>query len=276
VAEVVFGVAAHSVVLLADAAHNLGDVLGLLLAWGATVLGRRRPSSLRTYGFGRSSILASLINAVVLLVGVGAIAVEAIQRLVVGEPAGAVGSGTIMIVAAAGIVINGLTAWLFARGRKGDLNVRAAFTHMAADAVVSLGVVLSGAVIMFTGWAWVDPVASLVVAGLILASTWSLLRDSLDLALDKVPAGVDVAAVRGYLAGLPGVSEVHDLHIWGLSTTEVALTVHLVRPGMGMDDALLHSVCETLKDRFGIGHATMQVEDGASGMVCALASEHVI
>ncbi|MEE3502906.1 cation diffusion facilitator family transporter [Acidiphilium acidophilum] len=276
VAEVVFGIAAHSVVLLADAAHNLGDVLGLLLAWGATVLGRRRPTRQRTYGYGRSSILASLTNAVVVLVGVGAIAVEAIQRLVAGVPAGAVGSTTIIIVAAAGIVINGVTAWLFARGRKGDLNVRAAFLHMAADALVSLGVVVSGVIILFTGWVWVDPAASLIVAALILVSTWSVLRDSVNLALDKVPEGVDVAAVQKYLVGLPGISEVHDLHVWGLSTTETALTVHLVRPNASIDDGLLHEVCETLKDRFAIGHSTIQVEDGGSGHVCALASESVI
>lgn len=276
VAEVVFGIAAHSVVLLADAAHNLGDVLGLLLAWGATVLGRRRPTRQRTYGYGRSSILASLTNAVVLLVGVGAIAVEAIQRLVAGVPAGTVGGTTIIIVAAAGIVINGVTAWLFARGRKGDLNVRAAFLHMAADALVSLGVVISGVIILFTGWAWVDPAASLIIAALILVSTWSVLRDSVNLALDKVPEGVDVAAVQDYLAGLPGISEVHDLHVWGLSTTETALTVHLVRPNAAIDDGLLHEVCETLKKRFGIGHSTIQVEDGGSGHICALASESVI
>ena len=276
VAEVVFGIAAHSVVLLADAAHNLGDVLGLLLAWGAAVLGRRRPTRLHTYGYGRSSILASLTNAVVLLVGVGAIAVEAVQRLVAGVPAGAVGSTTIIIVAAAGIAINGVTAWLFARGRKGDLNVRAAFLHMAADALVSLGVVVSGVIILFTGWAWIDPAASLIVATLILVSTWSVLRDSVNLALDKVPEGVDVAAVQNYLAGLPGIREVHDLHIWGLSTTETALTVHLVRPNSAIDDGLLREACETLKDRFGIGHSTIQIEDGGSGDICALASESVI
>lgn len=276
VAEVVFGIAANSVVLLADAAHNLGDVLGLLLAWGATVLGRRRPTRQRTYGYGRSSILASLTNAVMLLVGVGAIAVEAIQRLVAGVPAGTVGSTTIIIVAAAGIVINGVTAWMFARGRKGDLNVRAAFLHMAADALVSLGVVASGVIILFTGWVWVDPAASLIIAALILVSTWSVLRDSVNRALDKVPEGVDVATVQDYLVGLPGISEVHDLHVWGLSTTETALTVHLVRPGSAIDDGLLRDAYETLKDRFGIGHSTIQVEDGGSGHVCALASESVI
>jgi cobalt-zinc-cadmium efflux system protein len=276
VAEVVFGLAAHSVALLADAAHNLGDVLGLLLAWGAAWLGRRRPTRERTYGYGRSSILASLTNAVVLLVGVGAIAVEAIQRLVAGVPAGDVGGKTVMLVAAVGIAVNGVTAWLFARGRKGDLNVRGAFLHMAADAAVSAGVVVAGLVILLTGWAWLDPVVSLGIAALILVSTWGLLRDSVNLALDKVPESVSVEKVRSYLAGLPGVTEVHDLHVWGLSTTETALTAHLVRPGQGTDDALLRRACEELRDRFGVGHATIQVEDGDPAQPCALAPEHVI
>ena len=276
IAEVVFGLAAHSVALLADAAHNLGDVLGLLLAWGAVWLGRRAPTRERTYGYGRSSILASLANAVVLLVGVGGIAVEAVQRLASGVPAGAVGGRTVMIVAAVGIAVNGFTAWLFARGRKGDLNVRGAFLHMAADAIVSAGVVLSGLVILLTGWAWVDPVVSLGIAALILLSTWGLLRDSTNLALDKVPGNVDAAAVRAYLGSLPGVSEVHDLHIWGLSTTDTALTAHVVRPGAGTDDALLRRTCEELRDRFGIGHATLQIEHGDPAQPCALAPEHVI
>ena len=276
VAEIVFGIAAHSVALLADAAHNLGDVLGLLLAWGAVWLGRRRPTRQRTYGFGRSSILASLTNAVVLLVGVGAIAVEAVQRLASGVPAGAVAGKTVMVVAAVGILVNGVTAWLFARGRKGDLNVRGAFLHMAADAAVSAGVVVSGLVILLTGWAWLDPVVSLGIAALILVSTWGLLRDSVNLALDKVPDRVNEGAVRSYLAALPGVSEVHDLHIWALSTTETALTAHLVRPGAKLDDSLLHSTCEALRDRFQIGHATIQVEDGDSVEGCALAPEHIV
>ncbi len=275
-AEVVFGLAAHSVALLADAAHNLGDVLGLLLAWGAAWLGRRRPTHERTYGYGRSSILASLTNAVVLLVSVGAIAVEAIQRLVAGVPAGEVGGKTVMLVAAVGIAVNGVTAWLFARGRKGDLNVRGAFLHMAADAAVSAGVVVAGLAILLTGWAWLDPVVSLAIAALILVSTWGLLRDSVNLALDKVPESVSVEKVRSYLAGLPGVTEVHDLHVWGLSTTETALTAHLVRPGQGTDDALLRRACGELRDRFGVGHATIQVEDGDPAQPCALASEHVI
>ncbi len=275
-AEVVFGLGAHSVALLADAAHNLGDVLGLLLAWGAAWLGRRRPTRERTYGYGRSSILASLTNAVVLLVSIGAIAAEAIQRLAAGVHAGEVGGKTVMLVAAAGILVNGITAWLFARGRKGDLNVRGAFLHMAADAAVSAGVVVAGLVILLTGWAWLDPLVSLAIAALILVSTWGLLRDSANLALDKVPEGVDAKAVRAYLAALPGVSEVHDLHIWGLSTTEIALTVHLVRPGAGTDDALLCRACDELRERFNIGHATVQVEDGDPAQPCALAPENVV
>ena len=223
VAEVVFGLTAHSVALLADAAHNLGDVLGLLLAWWAAWLGRRHPTRKRTYGYGRSSILASLTNAVVLLVGVGGITVEAVRRLVEGVPPGDVGGKTVMIVAAAGIVVNGVTAWLFVRGRKGDLNVKAAFLHMASDAVVSAGVVVSGFVMLLTGWSWLDPVVSLGIAALIPFSTWSLLRDSLNLALDKVPETVDAEKVQAFLAALPGVTEVHDLHIWPLSTN----TVHL-------------------------------------------------
>ena len=276
VAEVVFGLVAHSVALLADAAHNLGDVLGLLLAWGATWLGRRRPTRERTYGYGRSSILASLTNAVVLLVSVGAIAVEAARRLAAGVPSGQVGGKTVMLVAAAGIVVNGITAWLFARGRKGDLNVRGAFLHMAADAAVSAGVVAAGLVILLTGWSWLDPLVSLGIAALILVSTWGLLRDSVNLALDKVPEGVNPEKVRAYLTALPGVIEVHDLHIWGLSTTETALTAHLVRPGFGTDDALLHRVSNELRYRFGVGHATFQIEDGNPAQPCVLAPEHVI
>lgn len=274
VGEVVFGLTAHSVALLADAAHNLGDVLGLLLAWWATWLGRRQPTRSRTYGFGRSSILASLTNAVVLLVGVGGITVEAVRRLIEGVTAGEVGGKTVMIVAAVGIVVNGVTAWLFARGRKGDLNVRGAFLHMASDAVVSAGVVAAGLVILLTGWAWIDPVVSLVIAGLILFSTWGLLRDSLNLALDKVPEGVDAGKVQAFLAALPGVTEVHDLHIWPLSTTETALTAHLVRPQVGTDDAFTQSACEELQEHFGIGHATFQIEDAATA--CQLAPAHVV
>lgn len=275
-AEVVYGLTAHSVALLADAAHNLGDVLGLLLAWWAVWLGRRTPTASRTYGYGRSSILASLTNAVVLLIGVGGITVEAVRRLIEGVPAGDVGGKTVMIVAAVGIVVNGVTAWMFARGRKGDLNVKGAFLHMASDAVVSAGVVIAGLIILLTGWSWVDPVMSLVIAALILFSTWSLLRDSVNLALDKVPENVEIDKVRAFLAGLPGVSEVHDLHVWALSTTDTALTAHLIRPKAAHEDAFLHDACEELKEHFGIGHSTLQIETGDDSRPCQLAPAHVV
>lgn len=276
IAELVFGLTAHSVALLADAAHNLGDVLGLLLAWLAVWLGQKTPTRTRTYGFGRSSILASLTNAVVLLVGVGGITLEAIRRLVEGVPAGEVGGKTVMIVAAIGIVVNGATAMLFAKGRKGDLNVKGAFLHMASDAVVSAGVVLSGLVILLSGWTWVDPVMSLVIAALILVSTWGLLRDSVNLALDKVPSGIDVEAVHAFLAALPGVTQVHDVHIWPLSTTETALTAHLVRPGSALEDDFLHDASAALLAHFSIGHATLQIEHGDSARPCQLAPAHIV
>ncbi|MGV8918633.1 MAG: cation diffusion facilitator family transporter [Pseudomonas sp.] len=276
IAEVIFGLTAHSVALLADAAHNLGDVLGLLLAWWAVWLGRRQPTAKRTYGYGRSSILASLANAVVLLIGVGGITVEATRRLIEGVPTGDVDGKTVMIVAAVGIAVNGFTALLFVRGRKGDLNVRGAFLHMAADAVVSAGVVVSGLIVMLVGWTWLDPVVSLLIAALILFSTWGLLRDSVNLALDKVPEHVDVEKVRAFLAQLPGVSEVHDLHIWALSTTDTALTAHLIRPGAPQEDDFLHDACEALKEHFGIGHATLQIEAGDQARPCQLAPSHVV
>jgi cobalt-zinc-cadmium efflux system protein len=276
VAEVIFGIAANSVALLADAAHNLGDVLGLLLAWGAAWLGRRQPTRKHTYGYGRSSILASLTNAVVLLIGVGAIAVESLRRLFGDASDGEVGGITVMVVAAIGIVVNGGTAFLFARGRKGDLNIRGAFLHMASDAAVAFGVVIAGLMIFLTGWAWLDPAVSLVIAVFITISTWSLLRDSLNLALDKMPEWIDRDAVEGYLRGLPNVTEVHDLHIWALSTTDIALTVHLVRPTAGTDDALLRRACDELRTCFGIGHATFQLEDGNGDQPCELAPDHVV
>lgn len=265
VGEAGFGVFANSLALLADAAHNFGDVLGLLLAWWAQALAAREPTRRRTYGYRRFSILASLINSVVLLVGVGIIAGEAIRRLIAPEPVGEV---TVMAVAAAGILVNGGSALLFFGERGHDLNVRAAFTHLAADAAVSLGVVLSGLLVMVTGWMVVDPLVGIGVAAVILLSTWGVLRASLDLALDAVPEAVDREAVEAWLGGLPGVSGVHDLHIWALSTTETALTAHLVRPGAGPDDALLSDAAAGLCERFGIVHATLQVEDGAG---CAVA-----
>jgi len=271
--EAVFGLAAGSMALLADAVHNLGDVLGLLLAWGAAVLARRRPSARRTYGWGRGSIIAANINAIVLLVGVGAIAMEALRRLA--EPA-PVASGVVMGVAAAGIVVNGLTAWMFARGHE-DLNIRAAFLHMAGDAGVSAGIVVAALLIRLTGWGWLDPLASLLVAAVILAGTWGLLRDAANLAIDGVPAGIEHAAVVEYLRSLPGVIEVHDLHIWGLSTTETALTAHLVhRAEVQPGEALVMHATVELGQRFRIGHATLQLESEALADACRLRPAHVV
>lgn len=269
--QVFYGLAANSVALLADAVHNLGDVLGLLIAWGAAALTRRAPTPRRTYGWGRSSILAAMGNAVILLLSCGAIAVEAAGRFSSPAP---VGAWEVMAVAAAGIVVNGGTALMFLRGRHGDLNVRGAFLHMAGDAAVSLGVVVSSALILWTGWVWLDPLTSLGIVALITWSTWGLLRKSVDLAMDAVPAGVDQAAVQAALEGLPGVVEVHDLHIWGLSTTRTALTAHLVlaRP----DPALVQAACAMLHDRFGLDHATLQVEEGEAALGCTLRPAGVV
>ena len=271
IGEGAYGVMANSLALISDAGHNLGDVLALGLAWMAARMARRAPSDRYTYGLRRTSILAALANAMLLLVATGAIAWAAVQRLMHPQPSAGL---TVMAVAAAGVAINGVTAWMFASGRKGDVNLRAAFTHMAADALVAAGVVATGAAIWLTGWTWLDPAVSLLIGGVIVWVTWSLLRESLDLALDAVPAGVDRTAVKAYLASLPGVADVHDLHIWGMSTTETALTVHLVRPGAGLDDGLLHEVSHELEARFKVHHATLQVEAG--GRPCHLADETVV
>ena len=270
VAEVIYGTLAKSLALVADAGHNASDVLGLLLAWGAYLAARRRPSSRHTYGLRRSSILASLTNAVLLLVALGAIAWEAIQRF--SQPAPVVG-GTVIWVALLGIAINGITAYLFASGRKGDLNLRGAFQHMFADALVSAGVVVAGVVILFTGWNWLDPLVSLVLAAVILYGTWGLLRESLDLALDAVPESVDLNEVRSFLTTQPGVTGVHDLHVWGMSTPETALTVHLVVPDGLPDDRLQHLRHE-LHHQFGVEHATVQIEQGQ--VPCDLLSDEVV
>lgn len=258
--EVGFGLWSRSMALLADAGHNAGDVLGLLLAWGASYLSLRRPTRRRTFGLRRSTILAALLNAVLLVLAIGGIAWEAIQRL--GSPE-AVSGMVVLGVASAGVVVNTATALLFLRGRKDDLNVRGAFLHMAADAGVSAAVVVAGLVMHFTGWRFVDPVVSLVVVAVIAVGTWGLLRESLDLALDAVPAGIDLESVESYLASLPGVVAVHDLHVWGLSSTNSALTAHLVKPDGHLDDALLEGAAEGLRQRFGIAHATLQLEQGA-------------
>jgi cobalt-zinc-cadmium efflux system protein len=257
VAEGVFGVLADSLALLADAGHNLSDVLALVLAWGATMLARRRPSTRFTYGLRGSSILAALANAMLLLVACGAIAWEAILRFDNPAP---VQSVTVMTVAAIGIAINGVTAWLFYAGRKTDLNIRSAFVHMAADAAISFGVLIAGAIVWYTQRYWVDPVTSLLIVGAIVAGTWTLLRDSVSLALAAVPQGIDAAAVRAFLRARPGVTDVHDLHIWGMSTTETALTAHLVLPGGHPGDAYLATLAEDLRHRFGIHHTTVQIE----------------
>jgi cobalt-zinc-cadmium efflux system protein len=273
IAQVTFGVLANSVALIADAGHNLGDVLGLLLAWGAHGMSRWLPTRRYTYGFRSASILAALFNGIILLVATGAIAWEAVRRL---AGPGDVAGVTVMIVAAVGIVVNGISAWLLMAGREGDLNIRGAFLHMLGDAAISLGVVMAGAAILATGWNWLDPLASLVIAVLIVWTTWGLLREAFMMSLDAVPKGVDGDTVESYLRGLPGVSEVHDLHIWAISTTETAMTAHLVRPGAGLDDHLLHDVCHELERRFRISHATLQIEAGNTEHVCRLAPDHVV
>ncbi|MGH8092138.1 MAG: cation diffusion facilitator family transporter [Chthoniobacterales bacterium] len=255
--EVAFGLLSHSLSLLADAGHNLGDVMGLLMAWAASNLGRRSPTERFTYGLRRTSVLAALFNAVLLLVGVGAISLEAIRRLSRPEP---VVGLTMIWVAAAGVVINGLTAWMFAHGRKGDLNIRGAFLHMAADAAVSAGVVVVGFVIFETGWSLLDPISSLVIVAIILIGTWGLLRDSISLVLDAVPPGIDPGAVKDFLEALPGVAAIHHLHVWGLSTTETACTAHVVKREPLLDDELLKRIAHELHDRFGIEHSTIQFE----------------
>jgi cobalt-zinc-cadmium efflux system protein len=271
--EAAAGIFSHSLALLADAGHNLSDVLGLLLAWGASYLARQRPSERRTYGLGRTSILSALANALLLYVAVGAIGLEAIGRLARPQP---VLPATMIAVAAIGAVINTLTALLFVSGRKHDLNMRAAFLHMAADAAVSVGVVLGGIGIALTGQQWIDPLLSLIIGAMIAVSTWDLLWPALELTLDTVPRGIDVQAVRAYLSGLDGVEAVHDLHIWALSTTDTALTTHLVKPDAQVDDDWLSAIACELHDRFGIAHATIQVENGGGSSPCRLAPDDVI
>jgi cobalt-zinc-cadmium efflux system protein len=259
VVEVVYGATANSVALFADAGHNFSDVLALAVAWGAALLSRRPADDRFTYGLRSSSILAALFNALALFVACGAIASEAVQRLI--QPMSVVGRD-VVIVAAAGIVINLATAMLFARGRSDDLNIRSAFVHMAADAAVSAGVVIAGLLIIFTDQRWIDPLTSLLVTGLILWSSWGLLRDAIALSLQGVPPGIDGEAVRAHLAAMPGVERVHHLHIWAMSTTETALTAHLVMPGTPGDDAFLAGAAGELARRFGIDHATLQIEHG--------------
>jgi len=270
--EALYGYLANSMALLADAGHNLSDVLGLAVAWLAHNLSQRPPSARFTYGLRGSSILAALFNAVLLLLTVGGLSWEAIQRLSNPEP---VASGTMMAVAAIGILVNAGTAILFAGGSKSDLNIRGAYLHMAADAGVSLGVVLAALVIRFTGWLWLDPVASLAINAVIVWGTWGLLRDGARMSLAAVPPQIDPTAVRAFLGGRPGVASLHDLHIWPMSTTEVALTCHLVTPGGHPGDAFLHETAIELKRRFGVHHPTLQIETDPA-VACALAPETVV
>lgn len=266
--EVVFGVLADSLALLTDAGHNLSDVLGLLLAWGASALAQRRPSPRRTYGYSRATILASLGSSLLLLGAVGAITWEAINRLLVpSQPVGLI----MMVVATVGVVINTATALLFLGGKDHDLNIRGAYLHMLADAGVSVGVVVAGALVWWLGWPWMDPLVSIGIAIAIFASTLGLLRDSLNLAVDAVPRNVDPEAVRDFLLQQAEVTGLHDLHIWGMSTTDTALTAHLVMRVMPDSDEFLNRLSEALQERFGIEHATIQMERAAEGANCQLA-----
>jgi len=270
-AEAFVGLWASSLALLADAGHNLSDVLALVLAWGASVIAKRAPTSRRTYGLRKATILASLANAILLLVAVGAIVSESVRRFMAPAP---VATQAVMLTAALGVVLNTATALLFLRGRE-DINIRGAFLHMSADAAISLAVVVGAGFIALTGLQWIDPMLSLGIAAVIVIGTAGLLRESVDMALDAAPRGIDVDAVRAWLLDRPGVTEVHDLHVWAMSTTEVALTAHLIRPENPEGDAFLHEACDGLAHRFGIGHATLQVETAAD-VVCRLAPAEVV
>jgi cobalt-zinc-cadmium efflux system protein len=269
IGQVWYGLVANSLALLADAGHNLGDVMGLVLAWGAIAIANWRPSNRFTFRMHAASILSAFANGMILLVATGAIAWEAIRRFSEPEP---VASTTVMVVAALAVVINGASAWLLSRGSKSDLNVRGAFLHMVADAGVSVAVIVAAAGIMLTGWQWLDPVASLVISAVILWGTWGLLRDSLRLTLNAAPREIDPHDVRQYLAGLPQVENVHDLHIWAMSTKETALSCHLVTPRGHPGDAFLRAVAHELDHRFGIRHSTVQIELAPNG--CTLGCDH--
>jgi cobalt-zinc-cadmium efflux system protein len=272
VIEAVYGWLTQSVALIADAGHNLGDVLGLAMAWVAVILARRAPSLTHTYGMRRGTILAALANAMLLLVAVGAILVEGVRRLLEPSP---VASLTVMAVATVGIVINGVTAWLFASGRKSDINLRAAFLHMLYDALVSFGVVVAAGVIWLTGWTRIDPLVSIGIAIVILVGTWNLLKSSVAMSLDAVPPGLSLKAVSAFLRQWPGVVAIHDLHVWSMSTTETALTCHCVMPGGHPGDDALAQLAHELHEHFGIDHVTVQVEVDRRG-ICVLEPDHVV
>jgi cobalt-zinc-cadmium efflux system protein len=271
-AQVIYGLLANSLALLADAGHNLGDVMGLIMAWGAYAVADWRPSDRFTYRMRSASILSAFVNGLILLAATAAIAWEAVHRFTSPEP---VASGTVIVVAAIAVVINGASAWLLSYGSQSDLNMRGAFLHMLADAGVSVAVIIAAVGIIFTGWQWLDPAVSLLIAVVILIGTWRLMREALRLSLNAVPRAIDPAEVLGFLRGLPEVAEVHDLHIWAMSTTETALTCHLVTPAGHPGDEFLHRVASELQYKFEIGHTTMQIELRDGGQ-CALQPDNVL
>ena len=256
--EAFYGLLIHSMSLIADAGHNLSDVLGLLLAWGAAYLARSSATSKRTYGFRKSTILAAMFNSILLLIVVGGISIEALRKFFYPAP---IQGKTIMLVAGIGVVVNALTAFFFFKGKENDLNIKGAFLHMAADAGVSLGVALAGLIIIFTGWIWIDPLISILILVVITIGTWDVLKKSLLLSIDAVPEQINPEAVRNYLKDLPGVTDVHDFHIWAMSTTEYALTAHLNIPAPESNDNFLTETAEALNNKFGISHATIQIEN---------------
>ena len=265
VVEIIYGIIINSMALLADAGHNFSDVLGLLLAWGASYLAKTASTEKRTYGMRKSTILAALFNAIILMIAVGAITIEAVRKLIYPEP---VQGQTMIIVAGIGFIINAITALLFMKGREKDLNIKGAFLHMAADAGVSLGVVIAGFIILLTGWLWVDPIIGIVIVLVITLGTWGLLKESFHLSMDAVPREINLKQVGDYLKSIQGVKEVHDLHIWAMSTTENALTAHLVIPEETKDDYFLKKICGDLYSKFGIGHSTIQIEKSAQSANC--------
>jgi cobalt-zinc-cadmium efflux system protein len=257
VAQAIAGVVGHSTALLADASHNMSDVLGLALAGGAAWLAARPPGARRTYGFGKATVFAALINGLLLVFASGAIVWEAIHRFAQPEP---VNGTLVMLTAGVGVIVNGATALMFMRGREEDANVRGAFLHMAGDALISVGVIVAGLLVTFTHIQWIDPMASIVIVLVILWGTWDLLREAMDMALDAAPRSVNVEKLRAYLCSQPGVTEIHDLHVWSMGSSSSAMTAHLVVPAVGNDDALLQTLCKTVEKKFGIEHATFQIE----------------